>query len=111
MKLWSRNFILVSLGNFLMYNAFYMLLPILPLYLANELHASESMIGTILSLYTIAALVTRPIAGFWLDKVARHPKVYLSPTKFNVHFRYLKTKPLLLPGLKNAAIGGIIKYS
>lgn len=73
MRLWSRNFILVSLGNFLMYNAFYMLLPILPLYLANELQASESMIGTILSLYTIAALVTRPIAGFWLDKVARKP--------------------------------------
>jgi hypothetical protein len=47
----------------------------------------------------------------WLDKVARHPKVYLSPTKFNVHFRYLKTKPLLLPNIKNAAIGGIIKYS
>ena len=71
--LWSRNFILVNLGNFLMYNAFYMLLPILPLYLANELGASESMIGTILSLYTIAALVTRPIAGFWLDKAARKP--------------------------------------
>lgn len=56
-----------------MYNAFYMLLPILPLYLANELQASESVIGTILSLYTIAALITRPIAGFWLDKVARKP--------------------------------------
>ena len=71
--LWNRNFILVNLGNFLMYNAFYMLLPILPLYLANHLQASESIIGTILSLYTIAALVTRPIAGFWLDKVARKP--------------------------------------
>lgn len=73
MMLWNRNFILVNLGNFLMYNAFYMLLPILPLYLANQLQASESVIGTILSLYTIAALITRPIAGFWLDKVARKP--------------------------------------
>jgi len=71
--LWSRNFILVNLGNFLMYNAFYMLLPILPLYLANHLHASESIIGTILSLYTIAALITRPVAGFWLDKASRKP--------------------------------------
>ncbi len=71
--LWSRNFISVNLGNFLMYNAFYMLLPILPLYLANHLHASESIIGTILSLYTIAALITRPVAGFWLDKASRKP--------------------------------------
>ena len=71
--LFNRNFILVNLGNFLMYNAFYMLLPILPLYLANELSASEALIGTILSLYTIAALVTRPIAGFCLDKTSRKP--------------------------------------
>lgn len=71
--LWNRNFILVNLGNLLMYNAFYMLLPILPLYLANHLHASESIIGTILSLYTIAALITRPVAGFWLDKASRKP--------------------------------------
>lgn len=71
--LFNRNFILVNMGNFLMYNAFYMLLPILPLYLANELSASEALIGTILSLYTIAALITRPIAGFWLDKASRKP--------------------------------------
>lgn len=71
--LFNRNFILINLGNFLMYNAFYMLLPILPLYLANELSASEALIGTILSLYTIAALVTRPIAGFCLDKTSRKP--------------------------------------
>ncbi|MEF9931115.1 MAG: MFS transporter [Bacteroidales bacterium] len=71
--LWSKNFILVNIGNFLMYIAFYMLLPILPLYLSLELKASESVIGTILSLYTVAALITRPLAGFWLDKVARKP--------------------------------------
>lgn len=71
--LWSKNFILVNIGNFLMYTAFYMLLPILPLYLALELEASESVIGTILSLYTVAALITRPLAGFWLDKTARKP--------------------------------------
>ena len=71
--LFNRNFILVNLGNFLMYNAFYMLLPILPLYLAKELSASEALIGTILSLYTIAALVTRPIAGFWLDRTPPKP--------------------------------------
>ena len=71
--LFNRNIILVNLGNFLMYNAFYMLLPILPLYLAKELSASEALIGTILSLYTIAALVTRPIAGFWLDRKSRKP--------------------------------------
>ena len=32
-------------------------------------------------------------------------------SELHVPFRYLKTKPILLPNIKNAAIGGIIKYS
>ena len=47
----------------------------------------------------------------WIDEIARQPKVYLSSTKINEQFRYLKNIPLLLTNVKNAAIGGIIKYS
>ena len=71
--LWSKNFLLVSAANFLMYMAFYMLLPTLPLYLGEQLLAPASVIGTILSLYTVAAMVTRPFAGFWLDRKSRKP--------------------------------------
>lgn len=75
--LWSKNFILVCLANFLMYVAFYMLLPILPLYLSTYLNANSSIIGTILSLYTIAALCARPVAGFWVDKLSRKPTMLI----------------------------------
>lgn len=71
--LWSKNFLLVSAANFLMYMAFYMLLPTLPLYLGEQLMAPASVVGTILSLYTVAAMVTRPFAGFWLDRKERKP--------------------------------------
>lgn len=60
-----------------MYMAFYMLLPTLPLYLREELMAPASVVGTILSLYTVAAMVTRPVAGFWLDRSPRKPLMLL----------------------------------
>ena len=47
----------------------------------------------------------------WIDEIVRQTKVYLSPTKFNEQFRYPKIKPLLLPNIKNAAIGGIMKFN
>lgn len=75
--LWSKNFLLISAANFLMYMAFYMLLPTLPLYLREELMAPASVVGTILSLYTVAAMVTRPVAGFWLDRRSRKPLMLL----------------------------------
>ena len=75
--LWSKNFLLISAANFLMYMAFYMLLPTLPLYLREELMAPASVVGTILSLYTVAAMVTRPMAGFWLDRRPRKPLMLL----------------------------------
>ena len=39
----------------------------------------------------------------WIDEIIRQTKVYLSPTKINEQFRYLKNIPLLLPNIKNAA--------
>ena len=39
----------------------------------------------------------------YIDEIARQTKVYPSPTKSNVHLRYLKIKQLLLPNVKNAA--------
>ena len=75
--LWSKNFFLISAANFLMYMAFYMLLPTLPLYLGEYLMAPASVIGTILSLYTVAAMTTRPIAGFWLALTSRYTSLFI----------------------------------
>jgi MFS family permease len=74
--LWTKSFVAVCVGNFLLFFAFYLLLPILPLYLIEYFQTSHSTIGIILSCYTVAALVIRPMAGFILDRVRRKP-VYL----------------------------------
>lgn len=76
-KLWTASFISACIGNFLLFFSFYLLVPIFPLYLAEQLEASKSMIGILLASYTIAALLIRPFAGFVLDIVYRKP-VYVA---------------------------------
>jgi MFS family permease len=75
-KLWTASFISICVANFMLFFAFYLLLPILPLYLMENFQASKSLVGIILSSYTIAALLIRPIAGFLLDMFQRRP-IYL----------------------------------
>ncbi len=75
-KLWTKSFIAACIGNFLLFFAFYLLVPIFPLYLIDEHAASKSLIGILLASYTIAALLIRPFAGFVLDMVYRKP-IYL----------------------------------
>jgi len=75
-KLWTGSFISASIGNFLLFFAFYLLVPVFPLYLMEKYDASKTLIGVILSSYTLAALLIRPVAGFVLDMVYRKP-IYL----------------------------------
>jgi len=75
-KLWTTSFIAACIGNFLLFFAFYLLVPIFPLYLIDEHAATKSLIGILLSSYTVAALLIRPFAGFILDMVYRKP-IYL----------------------------------
>jgi len=75
-KLWTSSFISACIGNFLLFFAFYLLVPIFPIYLMDVFHSSISLVGVILSSYTLAALLIRPISGFILDMFYRKP-IYL----------------------------------
>ena len=70
-KLWNSNFIKVSAGNFLLFFAFYLLMPLLPLYLKETFHATKDVIGAVLSGYTLAALMARPFSGYIVDSFPR----------------------------------------
>ena len=58
-------------ANFTMYFAFYLLTPLLPLYLSEHFHSTKDMIGLVLSGYTITALVCRPFCGYLVDSFPR----------------------------------------
>ncbi|MDF9830312.1 MFS transporter [Parabacteroides sp. PF5-6] len=71
--LWTRDFILVFISNLLLFYSFYMLIPVLPFYLMENLGTSGSVAGIVLALYTISALLIRPFSGFIVDMFSRKP--------------------------------------
>lgn len=72
-KLWTSNFIFMCVANFLMSFSFYILIPTLPFYLIDTFKAGQSVVGIILSIYTISVLAVRPFSGFLADTFQRKP--------------------------------------
>ncbi len=66
-KLWNCEYIKVMTCNFLLFFAFYLLTPLLPIYLDSEFKADKDMIGIVLSGYVVATLMIRPFSGFFVD--------------------------------------------
>ncbi len=70
-KLWTRDFILLCVSNFLMFTAFYLLIPTLPVYLVQTFHANKTQVGIVLAAYTLAAMIIRPFTGIAIDSYGR----------------------------------------
>ncbi len=71
MRLWSKNFIIACMANFSMFFAFYMLLPLMAIYLEEVLLADKTQAGIIISSYVITSLMVRPFAGYLVDTLPR----------------------------------------
>lgn len=96
-KLWNRNYIKVMAANFMLFFAFYVLSPLLPLYLSERFGTSKDMIGIVLSGYTIAALVIRPFSGYIVDSFARKKVLMICISVFFVFFfGYIAAGTLLM---------------
>ncbi|MFD2575960.1 MFS transporter [Haoranjiania flava] len=65
--LWNKNFIQVSLANFLMACSFNLLMPTIPLYITEQLHVEQTKTGIVLASYAIALMLTRPFSGYLVD--------------------------------------------
>ncbi len=61
----------MAIGNLLMATGFYFLIPTLPIYVIDVLHAKTSDVGYILAAYTVSALLIRPFIGIALDTWGR----------------------------------------
>lgn len=84
-QLFTRSYWAILGANFMLFFAFYLIMPILPFYLKEIFNTSNSLIGIILACYTVAALTIRPFAGYLLDAMARKP-LYVATYLFFVLF-------------------------
>lgn len=69
--LWNKNFIIACIANFLTACSFNLLMPTIPLYLAEVLYIEPAQIGVILSSYALALLIVRPFSGYLVDVYPR----------------------------------------
>lgn len=85
--LFKGNFVLIFFASLLLFTAFYILLPTLPVFLTRELKITEGQTGIILAVYTLAALIIRPFTGFMIDRFGR--KLFYIPALFVFAFLFL----------------------
>ena len=106
-RLWNSNYIKVMIANFSLFTAFYLLTPLLPLYLHETFGATKDVIGLVLSGYTITALLFRPFSGFFVDSFPRKTVLMVCFTAFVIFFAgYLAASTLLLFTIVRTLHGG-----
>ena len=106
-KLWNRNYCKVMVANFTLFFAFYVLSPLLPLYLSEHFGATKDVIGLVLSGYTITALLLRPFSGYVVDAFPRKTVLMIAFGTFAIFFAgYLAASTLLLFTIVRTLHGG-----
>ncbi len=68
-KLWTKDFIIVSLINFLLTLVFYLLVVTIATYAIGEYHATVSQSGLVSGIFIIGALIGRFACGSIIDKI------------------------------------------
>ena len=105
--LWNSNYCKVMTGNFMLFFAFYVLTPLLPLYLSEHFGATKDMIGLVLSGYTVTALIFRPFSGFMVDSFPRKTVLMFCYGAFAIFFAgYLAAGTLLMFTILRTLHGG-----
>ncbi|PHB45851.1 MFS transporter [Bacillus toyonensis] len=69
-RLWTKSFIQMSFAMLFLFTGLYLLVPTLPLFI-KEIGGNESQVGLMMGMFTIAAVVIRPIIGGMLDQYGR----------------------------------------
>lgn len=96
-KLWNSNYCKAMAGNFMMFFSFYLLTPLLPIYLDAQFKADKDLIGLVLSGYVVAALIVRPFSGFMVDSFNRKKVLMLCFFAFFICFTgYIGASTILM---------------
>ncbi|MCM3716174.1 MFS transporter [Alkalihalobacillus oceani] len=119
-KLWTKDFISISLASFFIFLIFYMLMVTLPIYIVESLAGGGQSIGLNAALFVIAAIVFRPFAGNWLQSVGQKKTLLIGTLIFvagSFLYFFASTIFLLLVlrilhgvgfGIATTATGGIV---
>jgi Arabinose efflux permease len=85
-KLFNRSYLFLCAANFLFFFSFYLLLPVLPFYIGEMFDSGKTMIGAIISCYTVATLCIRPFSGYFMDAYKRKTLYLIAFSVFTAVF-------------------------
>ncbi|ARI75946.1 MFS transporter [Halobacillus mangrovi] len=95
--LWTKSFLNVCFSNFFVFLVFYLMFVTLPIYAIDQLKVNESQSGLVITIFLVAAILIRPLAGQWIDTVGRKPIVVLSLSLFLISsFLYMFVHSFIL---------------
>ena len=106
-RLWNKEYIKVMATNFSLFFAFYILTPLLPIYLSEHFGATKDVIGLVLSGYAVAALLFRPFSGYIVDSFNRKKVlIFFMLVSFLFYGGYLLAGTLVLFAVVRTLHGG-----
>lgn len=76
-KLWTRDFILLTVSNLLLYLNLQMITPALPAYVSDAFGADQWAVSLVISLFALSAIVARLFAGRALTKGSQRTWIVL----------------------------------
>lgn len=66
-KLWSKDFVIISLSNLFLYFIFYLLISTITVFAIDAFHANTSQAGLAAGVFVIGMLISRIFAGKYVD--------------------------------------------
>lgn len=76
MKIWTKDFILITMTAFFVYLVFYLLMTTLTVYAMEEFSVSNSHAGFVSSIFVIGALASRLLIGKYIDHMSRKRLIF-----------------------------------
>lgn len=102
-KLWTKDFLIDSIINLIMYLVYYLLIVTIAVYAVDNLHASPSEAGLASGIFILGTLTARVFAGRIIDRVGRKKMLY-----FGLIFYLITT--LLYFGINNLILLFIVRF-
>ena len=97
-QIWTKNFLIDSMANFLIYLVYYLLMIIIASYAMDNLQASLSEAGLAVGIFIVGALLARIFGGKSIEQVGRKKMLYIGLTVYlitTVLYFTLTNLPLL----------------
>ena len=83
--LWTKDFILIALTNFLIYMVFYLLMATMAAYAVDKFHASTGIAGLVSGIFIIGILTGRLVTGRIVEDVGSK-RVLIAGPIYSVHW-------------------------